>query len=386
MKIGILTFHRTNNYGAVLQNFALIKTIENSGLGEVHDIDFRDSALEKPYEVTIFPNTKMNPVKAVYNTFHNLRFYRRRKRGAKAFDAFRHQYLNMTKSYTAEELSENAEPFDIYITGSDQIWNKNIVNRNKTDYTDMIFSLGFVRQGRKIAFAASAGNVEYIDPEIMQYISSIDEISVREKSLYDYLHGRLNHKKIYQVSDPVFLLDRNEWNSFLPPERAVRQKYILIYCVGVRDEVIRKAKVIAKKNHCKIVYLDYRYRIYHNGICICDGSPFTFVQLIRDAECVIASSFHATAFSIIFEKPFLTYSLAGSGIFATGSRIVGLLNHYKLQDRLTDPHDDELSEVNMLTEDLKNCQPIVAQDRVCASELLIRMLEGRKAEDDFQNT
>lgn len=322
-KIGIVTFHRANNYGAVLQNFALIKALQNIATNhEVATIDYRNMYLESPYEKNPFDIASGNLIKTVYYALRRKAIKKNHKRLIYEFDQFRSKYLNMTRSYTEEELRNSPPAFDVYITGSDQVWNSKITGAEN----DKIFSLAFTR-GKKISYAASAGDVDLIGNGTLKSIGELSEISVREKDLQKYLE-RVLSRSISLVVDPVFLLSRKSWNEYLPPSRLLKDKYIFAYCVSEKSsEVIKISRKIAEEKKYNIVHLDQSLKYGIHGRNMYGAGPMNFVQLIRDAEIIIASSFHAVAFSIIFGKRFIVVPTE-----KTSARIDCLLEMVGLED------------------------------------------------------
>lgn len=332
-KIGVLTFTRANNYGAVLQNYALVEYLKkNINDCSVNTIDYRSTVLEEPYAVSPFQYDGSNPLKKVWYMVRSLANIRKFERLTSEFDTFRLKYLYMSKSYSQEGDNSLADDFDIFITGSDQVWNDRITG------ADPFYSLGFDTNARKVSYAASCGSVDYIGDATLHNIKSIDSISVREKDLKEYLEQRLE-RRIVQVLDPVFLLSKNEWDSLLGEGRLLKKKYIFAYSVSEKtDDVVGVAKNLAKKEKLAIVHLDHSLRYGVNGVKMYGASPLEFIQLIRDAEYVIASSFHAVAFSIIFQKRFVVVPTE-----KTKSRITNLLDITNASSNLFDNYKSFIS-------------------------------------------
>lgn len=302
-KIGIITFHRANNYGAVLQNFALLSTI-NSLNSEclVNTVDFRNDFLEEAYKNNPFNIKSKNFLKNIYFKLRYLLINKKFNNLRCNFDFFRSNYLNLSKSYNSNNYHSIDEDFDVLITGSDQVWNGTVIGEDN----EGIYSLGNFKDVFKVSYAASAGSNKFITQNIVENIKNIDNISVREEDLKLFLEKQI-YKNISLVLDPVFLLSKDEWNDKLKRERIVKDKYIFVYSVSEKFPVVlRIAKKLAKEMKCKIVHVDnsLKYGIY--GVNKYGASPLEFVQLIRDSEMVIASSFHAIAFSIIFGKKLIT--------------------------------------------------------------------------------
>lgn len=209
-KVGIITFHRAENFGAVLQAFALQNYIKNQGYNaEIIDYDFKN--VSQKYNLLLnskFHNSK-NPLKRIrilLSNIYNLNKKITRKNNYKEFR--RGSLLLSAKKYDDyEDLIDNPPLYDFYITGSDQVWNKDFLD--KGEYS---FYLDFVKSGIKLSYAASTGG-NAIKEENLKHISRLDFISIREKSTAMSLQDKIENT-VYNVCDPVFLLKHNEWNNF----------------------------------------------------------------------------------------------------------------------------------------------------------------------------
>lgn len=239
---------------------------------------------------------------------------------------------------TYKELKEDPPLADAYIAGSDQIWNT-LYNNGR----DPAFYLDFAPEGsRKIAYAASFA-VKEILPEYHKFVKSmienIDFISVRETSGIEVLKSlgidRGNH-----VLDPVFLLDKLEWEHMA--QKDFKGKYILLYDFERNPLIENFVKGVAKEKRLKI------YAVNNYGKTPCadrdfyDCGPETFLSLVKGAESVVSNSFHATAFSIILEKQFYVFDRIKQDV---NTRMRDLLAICGLESRLiqadTEFHRDQ---------------------------------------------
>lgn len=329
-KVGIITFHRADNYGAVLQNYALQKAIEQ--WCNVETVDYRCDFLEKPYSKPPFSEKNSNQIKNVINRIRytvSLNVFYRLRNG---FDEFRKMYLKISKPYNQSDLFDRADDFDIYITGSDQVWNDNITNG------DRVYSLGFDTKAKKVAYAASSGSIQMIGKQTLSNIRKLDCISVREKDLQEYLLD-VTQKNILLVVDPVFLLSKKEWDNILTKPKN-KERFIFTYSVSeMTEEVVNVAKYIASRENLKIYHMDHSLRYGIKGIRKYGASPIEFLEYIRDAEVVIASSFHAVAFSIIFGKKFIVIPTP-----KTASRIENLLKLVNAEENMFTSYEDYVSQ------------------------------------------
>ena len=323
--IGIITFHSAHNYGAMLQAYAL-----QSKLNRAEIINYRNIDIDNGYKV--IKRYKGKNIKRYIKTgFANIIFYRKNKKRFKKFNEFFNNKLKLSREYKSEEeLKANPPKYDIYITGSDQVWNSDIANGLRDSYT-----LNFGnKETKRISYAASIGNSNIpkeLENEYKQKISRIDYISVREESGKTALKNIGVEKDIKVVLDPTLLLTKEEWNkeiaSNMPNEN---EKYILAYVVEPNEEYRKIVNYLSEKTGFKVIHFEKRNKLYKNVLrnAYTDG-PFEFVNLIKNAEYVVATSFHATVFSIIYNKKFFIIPH-----LKTGTRVTNLLDKLEIKDRV----------------------------------------------------
>lgn len=353
MKIRTITCHDHANYGASLQAFALQQYLSKQG----HDVKIIDYLPQyiKTYDIwRLYPSSKLYTLAKRFHIIHAIyalhRYIQIRPTMGriKAFEAFKNKYLHLTDHYQSFlELANNPPEADIYIAGSDQIWNTNLENGKDASY----FLQFGTEKTKRISYAASFG-IESITSglefQIKSYLKRLDSISVRETSGVTILN-QLNISGC-QVVDPVFLLSNQEWMQSFNIEKNkkhITKPYILVYeLFGGDKRISNTAQIIAKEKKLQIVAINDLYKKKYADINITDGSPVDFVNLISNAEFVIADSFHATAFSIIFHKPFLIYYNKNNI-----SRMKDLLSGLNLLKHLNSPtiyYDINWSEVDLL--------------------------------------
>lgn len=331
-KIGIITIHRINNYGALLQAYALNKYLSNKGF-DVKTIDFRTQRVAESYKI-------FQPVSSIMSLARNAQAFLYKgklKRRKRRFEEFLTENVPMTKSCfkSNEELSQAKLGYDFYICGSDQIWNIGCSN-----YSEAYF-LSFVENsGKKISYAASMGEKgvpEEKREQVREMLKDFSCISVREKYAKDSLLTFID-KTIYTVVDPVFLLDKQQWNSLLVSP-IIKKKYILFYVLrgdieGMRKTVIKMGKDL--KLQIVVVSINLREMQYKNKKCY-DAGPKEFLTLVKNAEYVVTNSFHGVAMSIIFEKNFWFFS--GEDKKNSSARVYNLLEQVSLLDRIISSKD-----------------------------------------------
>ena len=257
-KVGIVTFHRADNYGAVLQNYALQKAVGD--WCNVETVNYKCDFLERPYLIPPFSEASSNLVKNILNHTRYLFNIKRFCRLRDGFEQFRKNYLKISREYNQNDLIGNSNDFDVYITGSDQVWNDKITN------ADIVYSLGFETKARKVSYAASAGSIQMISGQTLKNISQLDYISVREKDLQEYLVGAVK-KSVSLVVDPVFLLSEENWEKLLPNKKP-KDKFIFTYSVSeMTEDVVKVARYISRQNNTKIYHMDHSLKYGARGIC-----------------------------------------------------------------------------------------------------------------------
>lgn len=320
MKVGLLAYHYALNYGAVLQIASLQRKIKSMG-HECVIINFcSDGVLQWDlYQKLTFSKKILSQIK--WNTY----LFMIRKKKRREFDAFL-KGLPMTEWIDKESIEELNDEFDLFIVGSDQVWNCFTMD------SEPAYFLNFVKdKKKKNAYAASFGYQvipeEYVD-FTNRYLVDFNHISVRET------HGQKIIKELKGwdvpvVLDPVFLSKAEDWN--LNKSRLINYKYILVYQPQKSTTLGKKARKLAKEGGYKVIYISRTWDgvIGKKTINMSAVAPLDFLRLIRDAEFVVTNSFHGTAFSIIFHKQFWVEYNDG-----TSSRIESILDILNLKDRL----------------------------------------------------
>lgn len=298
MKIGILTYHRAHNYGAVLQSYALKIYLEQIG----HNVTVVDYC-PNYFNYGLFVWYKwfsLNPVKFFRKIRFQVKTFALQKRRYNAFSWFIDKYI------TPEQVNLNTENtnFDCFVFGSDQIWREN------GDKFDPIYWGDFkaAKNTKLVSYAASMGISSLTDVEkqkIRNWLQHFSNIWVRENSLKKLL-SPLVDKKVDVVVDPTFLLSKDAWSSIaVSPKR--KRPYVLVYQVIENSAAMAVAKVAAEELDADIVEIASKIdsrKVSHEVVY--DASPNEFVGWVENAAMVITTSFHGTAFSVIYRKPFVS--------------------------------------------------------------------------------
>ncbi len=326
MKIKTITCHDVYNLGASLQAYALTAYLNGCG-HDVQIIDYKPEYLSRHYSLSWVANPRYDKplVRQAYLLAKLPGRLRARKSLRKQrFDAFRRDYLPLTERRyeSVEDLRESCPEADAYIAGSDQIWNPVFPNGK-----DPAFFLEFVPDDKKrISYAASFAVDALPDEDrkrMRPWLKRLDAISVRETSGVDLLNDMGISGQ--QVMDPVFLLDRKHWESLvLCPEE---KNYILVYDFD-GSELIRKiALEMAERTGKKLVSV---FPMEGAASVWWDMGPREFLGAILNADHVLSNSFHATAFSLIFQKDFYVVNREEK----INTRMRDLLQSVELGERL----------------------------------------------------
>lgn len=337
MKIGILTYHRAENYGALLQAYAMMTYLRSLG-HEVSFVDYWPKYHSDYFEVFSLKAFMRSSVKGKLAKLSRLllmgRTLYQRKR---TMQEFMYNQLGLPEHPQYEDRSlVTKENYDAVIYGSDQIWRKQ--NMGGVGFDDWYFGSENVRADKKIVYAGSMGKVDtddQADSYIKKQMSNFSKIAVREEDLHEYLK-KLNVSSI-QVFDPVFLLSKQDWDKLVVPQR-YKGKYILFYNLLNTRESISFARLLSRLHGLPIYEITKKTSVFSSkSHLINNASIGEFLGLLKDAEYVVSNSFHGVAFSIIFEKQF--YAV---GMMNKANRVVSLLKSLGINDRYISSADDKL--------------------------------------------
>ena len=337
MKINTITCHDVYNYGASLQAYALQKYLMKLG-HNVEIIDYKPEYLSRHYRLNVIGNPIYDyPIVRHLYMLAKLPSYLVSLRRKHLFDAFTREYLNCTSyRYTSNaELKDNPPIADLYIAGSDQIWNTYFPNGK-----DAAFYLDFVPKNRKkVSYAASFATDKIYDGYesfVAEKIKDLDCVSIRERSSLPLL-ASLGIDKAVSVCDPVFLLNKKDWQELSERARIdCPESYVLIYDFERNKSIVDIAKRVAGTNK-KVLVLGASYHNYGDNISNKVG-PLEFLRLIRNANFVISNSFHATAFSLIFGVNFCVVNRSEH----INERMKSLLQDFGMNERLVSSFEDFL--------------------------------------------
>jgi hypothetical protein len=303
MKIGIITMHKVLNFGSALQAYALQRKITELGYEcEIIDYEFPPKKNKKITLGGIVDNI-FTFVRALIMGFPQIK---RRRR----FQYFYDNYYQLSPdAYNSVSISSNPPRYDVYMTGSDQVWNPRHIG------VDSNFLLSFAPEGNpKISYASSFATSHIPDEKKELYKLFLKEylyISVREPSGVPLVKS-LTGEDATVCCDPVFLLGKEQWDAVSGNAKIkVNGRYILVYALYYMfdpyPELHKIIDYVQKTLGYKVLYLNGRKEdaFRSNSSVLKSEGPSEFIKLIKNAEIVITSSFHGTAFSLIYDKPLM---------------------------------------------------------------------------------
>lgn len=371
-RVGIVThYYKSNNYGGNLQAFALAHFINSLKGFKAEQICFSFIKGEEPLNNKKKKNISSHyseknssfSHKCIFLFTHPFLSIRKLKRNSKKcfsrlkiknrcsrfvnklyFQRFEMRnnailYFNQeiiphsSVVYNENTICNSNTCYDIFITGSDQVWSG----------CSNAFMLGFVEDKKKISYAASIARKEitkhhsdYMKMKLHDYFA----ISVRDETDKNIV-SQITDKNVEIVLDPVFLLNKEEWNKLATSRGEHEKDYVFCYFLGDCSKYKKIVSKFANKKRLKIIsiphFVDNENRVIRSDILFgdikkYDVSPADFVSLIREAKYVFTDSFHAVVFSIIYHKEFFAFDRVSKyGIM--NSRIINLLGQFDLLER-----------------------------------------------------
>lgn len=342
MKVGIITFHASDNCGSMLQAYALQTVIEKNYKCDVEIIDFSSRGQRQMYSLW---DTRLRP-RILKSNIKTLPHWGNIKKMKKDYKAFSVENFHLTnKRYKKNsQLFELDGKYDVLIAGGDQVWNVRCRD------TDLAYFLNFAKKGTKVAYSPSLGAVninKYSDtPEVYKdLLLDFDYLSVREPNGEKWIKDLIG-KDIPIIADPTMLLSKEQWNKTLTiPKSGIKDKFIFYYAFSHSNSVLNeKLRDVAKEMGYKVVVIDrkgysvnkldqYGFQLYKQS------GPYAFLTMMNDASAVVTDSFHGTLFSALFNKTFCNFKHKvemdpDDDRSAALLTQLGLLDHYVLGEEL----------------------------------------------------
>lgn len=338
--IGILTFHCSDNCGAMLQAYGLKKWLCMQGkFAEIVNY-IPLSLVSRDWLIPIRLSPDISKKAMIHMAING---FRDRIHVRKEFFALRRNMRRFRKKYLIDNSVKlslhqlKRGTYHTYIVGSDQIWCPDITNGLKPAY----FGAFPTKKKKKvIAYAASIGNA-YNDviynEEFGRLLNHVNVISTREAAAIKYIEQF--DRKAVSLPDPVFLLEKKQWQKIEKLPRC--EHYILIYAMEPNQKMYQYALQLSKEKGLKVIMLKSFGGTIVDGIEeVHTAGPAEFLGYIDLADYVITNSFHGTAFSIIFEKQFITFLHRTKGL-----RLINVLNLHGLESRICE--NDRMPNIDM---------------------------------------
>ena len=340
MKTGVITFHFTHNQGAVLQSFALQKVLQKLGY-EAELIDYcpsyhtiRYSAKKNPFAMAKMNVIKQNGKGLIPNTINYAKGFLKGiyfslagtyKLREEKFNSFLSKNLKMSVKYkTLKQLRKNPPSYDFYISGSDQLWNPDLLDGN----FDPAYFLNFGGESVKRLTYAVSMRESYTEKErgeMSELLKMIDCLSVRESNnVLDEISG--NHYTV--CIDPTLLLSKEDYSS-VEAKNEEDSPYVFVYALENSLVLANAAGIIAEKLGASIINGSPEKIKISGAKLATDYSPDEFLSYIKNSKFVLTNSFHGTAFSIIYNKQFVTVPHT-----SRSKRMIELLDKLNISDRL----------------------------------------------------
>lgn len=352
-KIGIVTSNTSfaNNYGAVLQCYALCGQLRKWGLDPyVINYAYKNQGVE----ITTTTRTKRSVLSRIkyilsqdISPSQKIQYRLMRKKREKMRQLFL-DFCNMYISFHSEipsdfsELEKNPPDYEYFITGSDQVWNP-VIHGNRNDKG--CFLQFAPPTAKRIAYAPSFGIQDYpneLKASLAQYLSTFHSISVREYEGQRIIKDACGIK-VPVVLDPTLMADPDIYSEISDCPIELPEKYILCYRFGKMSYATKIIKQASKALKLPVVELPLSIESYGKGSRLCfDIDPSRFIGAIKGAELVLTDSFHCTVFSILSHTPFYTFLRQADGEKNNmNGRMEGLLEMLRLEKRLITPKSAE---------------------------------------------
>lgn len=364
-KIGIVTLNGYTNYGNRVQNYALQEALKKFDY-DVETIWIENVNEQKADFIKLIINIIRNP-KLIYNKINNKVYLNKLNKNRKErFKKFSSKYIVESDIKIGQNNlpKEYLDLFDLFVTGSDQVWNPYYTKGSP------LYFLTFAPKKKRIAYAPSFG-ISYVPKwckeDYKQWLNDIKHLSVREDDGSDLIE-KLTGKNAEVLPDPTLLLTKEEWLTIAKPaSNKPKEEYLLTYFLGpIPDKVQKLIKQITVRNNLKIVNLA---QSKHMEYYLAD--PSEFLDFINSATIFFTDSFHGSVFSILFETPFVVTDRE-SKVPSMNSRINTLLSTYNLEER----HISNLKQNDIFNVNFSHVEKILEQERDKANTFLNKALNS----------
>ena len=345
MKVGLFTYHFSENYGALYQAYALRQWLLQSGI-EAEFVNYHPSyveeggALDRPWKPSLW--RKNVTILYVKQAYLRRRLFGNRSQRAQ-FEMFRREMLGVTgpRLRNVEDLVPEMAQYDILVCGSDQIWNPSIQRGLDPVY---FLDIPGTDDIHKVAYAPSFGRTE-IEPEfhdkLPRLVSRMNGISVREATGLDILEkAGIERDRCLVMPDPTILLGK--FDELIKSETEGALSDDSVFCYALRtDETIREVAEETARLTGGMLQAPrsphQRWRDIGEGIA---PGPLEWLQTLARSRMVVSNSFHGVALSLVLNRPFIAVGLPGKRV-GMNARVQNLLTVAGLTDRFLTTSEPE---------------------------------------------
>lgn len=354
-KVGIITFHNSYNCGSMLESYAIQTYLIKRNI-DAEIINFSNEGQRRLYSVFDKNSSLKKVIKNFIVFFHKKKLYFNNYR----YEKFKNSNFILSKEYfISSEIKDN---YSVVVAGSDQIWNITIPD------SDDAYFLNWVKNARKVAYAPSFGarNIKKISNNCSKYVNYLNDfnaLSIRENNGKKWLKELVN-KDVDVLVDPTLLLDKKDYDKLIDEEFLHPKEYIFFYSPSFDRKVCSLVKKLSLKYNLPVITWSakkyYLYFIKRFGFKLAEyEDPGVYLNLIKNANLVVTTSFHGTIFSTIYKKKF--FVIKNGDMFGDDDRVLTLLKSLKMTNRLIsydfDNNFDYLQEVDY--NDYDNTLPIL---------------------------
>lgn len=298
MKIGIITFHETTNFGSTLQAYGLYYAISKIGV-DCEFIDYKCQAIvdkELPKRISFTMSLKEMAKYLLFHKANEAKF--------KSLKEFIEDNAKLSIPYTKDTIKNSVEKYDRIIVGSDIVWGLDITRGDTTYFLDFV-----TERSKKYAFSSSVGNQWNISERsvVKPLLEDFSRIAVREEESADWIQELIGIRPPV-VCDPTMLLTSGEWLEY-KSDTYKNHDYVLAYFDNDNHDCIKAAVKLAKIYGCKVLFINYG-RPFKGVKSVRPSSIADFFSLIYYSKKVVTASYHGMLFSIYFNKQFVYFNRA----------------------------------------------------------------------------
>lgn len=307
MKIGLLTFHDTTNFGSWLQTYGLYKKIQQLGY-DVEIINYKCEGIEY--------REKLNSERICTLPIEDICVQFRKQI---VFKYYLYRYMKLSRKYTKSTIQKVNGKYNLFLLGSDLVWDLNIT------YGDTTYLFDFLNEHEpRCAYAASSGRDYILESQrklFCKNLKSFKYITVRESGMQTDIEDLYKHI-VPWVCDPTLLLKQDEWKKFLNNKKR-KEKYVLLYFIDGKGNLSRLAKKYARIHGYKLIAINKDFNIRRENM-VAPISVRDFLTLIYYSEKIFTASYHGMLFSLIFNKQFAFYPFEPSTRMLSVAKMLGI--------------------------------------------------------------